>query len=180
MRKTRMNLIGLVVALVMTGCAVAQPWHGPSSHDAAGLKALFTDRVEVLHRPGSDKVRIVANNGSMGHYCDPHAFGHSYFVEGWTTRVRTNGYRAVITPIDKPTGQLVQYNAVTGRIATTARRPVTSWIGHLQDTIPAVTWSLCPDFPLPGELGFRLNPGQTADTYKALVAQDPEAILKGL
>ena len=180
----KMSLTTLMVpmlAVVLSGCASAkQPMIGPSSHDAAGLYRLLADRVEIKHRPGSDAVRIVANNGTMGHYCYPSPVGHSYHVERWTTRVSKQGHRAVITPIDKPTGQRVQYNRYAGTIVKGDERRGVLWIGHLQDTIPAVTWTLCPDFPLPGDLGFRLNPGQTAQTYKALVAQDPAAILKGL
>ena len=169
-----------MLALVTAGCASADSWHGPSSHDAAGLKALLADRVEVLHRPWSDDIRIVVSNGTMGHYCNPDAFGHSCHVERWTTRVRTNGYRAVITPLDQPTGWLVRYSSITGEVVTGGPGTGIRWIGHLQDTIPAVTYELCRGFPKPHELGFEVNEQQTAKTYRRLVYQDPEAILKGL
>ena len=173
-------LIAPMLALVMAGCATAQSMIGPSSHDAAGLKTLLADRVMVLHRPGSDDVRVVVSNGTMGHFCHPHDFGHSYHVEGWTTRASKQGHRALLGLPNQTNGWRVQYSSVTGEVVIGGTGVGIRWIGHLQDTIPAVTWTLCPDFPLPGDLGFRLNPGQTAQTYKALVAQDPEAILKGL
>ncbi|MDE0698586.1 MAG: hypothetical protein OXH76_22430 [Boseongicola sp.] len=47
------------------------------------------------------------------------------------------------------------------------------YIGHLQERLPAATWTLCPDFPSAEELGADVNRAQTAIAYDALVAQDP-------
>ncbi len=52
-----------------------------------------------------------------------------------------------------------------------------SWVqrhsGHLQERLPAATWTLCPDFPSAEELGVGVNHAQTATSYDRLVAQDP-------
>lgn len=45
--------------------------------------------------------------------------------------------------------------------------------GHLQERLPAVTWTLCPDFPSAEKLGVEINLAQTALVYEELVAQDP-------
>ena len=46
-------------------------------------------------------------------------------------------------------------------------------VGHLQERLPASTWTVCPDFPSAEEIGVGVNARQTATTYPELVAQDP-------
>ena len=45
--------------------------------------------------------------------------------------------------------------------------------GHLQERLPAATWTLCPDFPPAEELGVGINHAQTAQSYREMLAQDP-------
>lgn len=45
--------------------------------------------------------------------------------------------------------------------------------GHLQERLPAVTWTLCPNFPSAEKLGVGVNHAQTSVFYDELVAQDP-------
>ncbi len=174
-------MLGAALAVGLTGCASAGPMVGPSSHDAAGLRALLADRVEVDYYAAARGwgLRTVVNVGTMGHFCVQDGltgFGR-YFTAAWTTRPAGAEFRAVVTPADKPLGQRVQYDAVTGQLVTGSRARGVLWIGHLQETIPLAVYSLCPRFP---DLGFEVNLKQTATDYRELVAQDPGAVLKGL
>lgn len=45
--------------------------------------------------------------------------------------------------------------------------------GHLQEDLPAVTYTLCPGFPPAESLGLKVNRKQTSPFYSELVAQDP-------
>ncbi len=159
-----------------------EPFVGPSSHNAAGLRVLLTDRVEVAYDvAGRDfGLRIKVNVGTMGHFCVQNEITGSgrYFTQAWTTRPRGAELRAVVTPSDEPTGQGVQYDAVTGKLIKGGYSVL--WAGHLQETIPQAVYSLCPSFPDRRDLGFEVNPKQTSTDYRKLVAQDPGAVLKGL
>ncbi len=162
----------------------SEPFVGPSSHNAAGLRVLLTDRVEVVDDVAGRGfgLRIKVNVGTMGHFCVQNEITGSgrYFTQAWTTRPRGAELRAVVTPADKPTGWLMQYTAVTGRLVKGGGTYGVLWAGHLQETIPLAVYSLCPSFPKPGALGFEVNPKQKATDYRKLVAQDPGAVLKGL
>ena len=120
--------------------------------------------------------------GTMGHFCVQDRFTGfgRYFIQVWTTRPRGTEFRAVVTPADKPSGQRVQYDAVTGRMVHGDRARGVLWAGHLQETIPQAVYSLCPSFPKPRALGFEVNLKQKSTDYRDLVAQDPAAVLKGL
>ena len=66
---------------------------------------------------------------------------------------------------DAATGDAVWYGIWRGRWR--------AWdIGHHQERLPAIIWTLCPDFPSASELGMGVNQLQTAVTYDALLAQD--------
>ncbi len=183
---TRMHraTLGMALALAMTGCASADPFVGPSSHDAAGLRALLADRVEVADHTARRGwgLRIQVNVGTMSHYCVQDRFTGlgRYATQAWTSRTARAEWRAVVTPADQTRGQGVQYDAVTGQLIKGDRDLGVHWTGHLQDTIPQAAYSLCPRFPKPSALGFEVNPKQTSTDYQELVAQDPGAVLKGL
>ncbi len=161
-----------------------EPFVGPSSHNAAGLRVLLTDRVEVAYDAAGRGLglRIVVNVGTMGHFCvqDGIAPLGRYFTEAWTMRPRGAEFRAVVTPADEPTGWLMQYTAVTGRLVKGGPTYGVLWAGHMQETIPRAVYSLCPRFPDRRDLGFEVNPKQKSTDYRELVAQDPGAVLKGL
>ena len=176
-------MLGAALALGLAGCATAGPMVGPSSHDAAGLRALLTDRVEVAYDvAGRGRgLRIKVNVGTMGHFCVQDrltGFGR-YVTEAWTTRSARAEFRAIVTPAAEHSGQSVQYDAVTGQLIKGDDPSGVLWTGHLQETIPLAIYSLCPSFPDPSALGFEVNPKQTSTDYQELVAQDPEAVLKG-
>ena len=66
---------------------------------------------------------------------------------------------------DAATGDAVWYGIWRGRWR--------AWdIGHHQESLPAIVWTLCPDFPSASELGVGVNQLQTAVTYDALLVQD--------
>ncbi len=183
---TRMHraTLGMALAVGLAGCATAGPMVGPSSHDAAGLRALLADRVEVAYdAAGRGRgLRIKVNVGTMGHFCVQDrltGFGR-YFTEAWTTRPSKQGNLAVVTAADQLLGSLVQYNPETGQMIKGARSTGVLWAGHLQETIPLAVYSICPRFPDRGDLGFEVNLKQAATDYRELVAQDPAAVLKGL
>ncbi len=157
---------------------------GPSSHDAAGLRALLADRVEVAYdAAGRGRgLRIKVNVGTMSHYCVQDrltGFGR-YFTEAWTTRPRGPDKVAVVTAADQLLGSRVQYNPETGRLVKGGSIYGVGWVGHLQETIPLAVYSICPRFPDRGDLGFEVNLKQKSTDYRELVAQDPGAVLKGL
>ena len=182
--RVRETMLGAVLAVGLTGCASAGPMVGPSSHDAAGLRALLADRVEVAYHTAKRGwgLRIKVNVGTMAHICIQDqltGFGQ-YVTEAWTTRLAGAEFRAVVTPADQPSGQRAQYDAVAGRLVKGESVHGVLWTGHLQDTIPQVVYSLCPRFPDRGDLGFEVNLKQKSTDYRELVAQDPAAVLKGL
>ncbi len=182
--RVRETMLGAALAMGLTGCATAGPMVGPSSHDAAGLRALLADRVEVAYDAagGGWGLRIVVNVGTMGYFCVQDGltgFGR-YSTEAWTTRPRGAEFRAVVTPAAQLLGSLVQYNPETGRLVKSGSYRAVGWIGHLQDTIPLAVYSLCPRFPDRRDLGFEVNLKQKSTDYRKLVAQDPGAVLKGL
>ncbi len=157
---------------------------GPSSHDAAGLRALLADRVNLAYDvAGRGRgLRILVNVGTMGHFCVQDrltGFGR-YITEAWTTRPAGAKFRAAASAADKPGGQRVQYDAVTGWLVKGDRARGVLWTGHLQETIPRAVYSLCPRFPDRRDLGFEVNLAQKSTDYRELVAQDPGAVLKGL
>ncbi len=165
--RVRETMLGAVLAVGLTGCASAGPMAGPSSHDAAGR---------------GWGLRIKVNVGTMGHFCVQDGISPlgRYFTQAWTTRPRGAEFRAVVTPADEPTGWLMQYTAVTGRLVKGGPIHGVLWAGHLQETIPLAVYSICPRFPDRGDLGFEVNLKQKATDYRELVAQDPGAVLKGL
>lgn len=73
---------------------------------------------------------------------------------------------------DGGTGEVVWHSIDKGAFLGTL-----TWVhrfsGHLQERLPAATWTLCPDFPSAEELGVGVNDAQTATSYERLVAQDP-------
>ena len=184
MTGSRKTMMSVAFVAGLSGCAVAGPMVGPSSHDAAGLRALLADRVEVAYDTAGDGwgLRIVANAGTMGHFCveDRLTGLGRYSTQAWTTRPRPQEILAVVTPADQLLGQIVQYNPETGKLLKARFRHEVTWTGHLQETIPLAVYSICPRFPDPGDLGFEVNLKQTAADYRELAAQDPGAVLKGL
>ncbi len=65
--RVRETMLGAVLAVGLTGCAAADPFVGPSSHDAGGLRALLADRVEVAYdAAGRGRGIFASRTGSQG------------------------------------------------------------------------------------------------------------------
>jgi hypothetical protein len=45
--------------------------------------------------------------------------------------------------------------------------------GHIQKSLPAAVYTLCPDFPSAASLGAKVNKRQTSTNYFELIKQDP-------
>jgi len=166
--------------------------HPPGNVRVEDYMELFGDRVMVSSThdrlaPGRDDVKIIFI-GRDGRYewCTFTARyeGREYVESLWEPDViRRRGREfpvlangrvgqkpwqyAVLSPLyDGATGGIVWY--------TLTRGMWWDWNdGHLQERLPAVTWTLCPDFPSAEELGVGVNTAQTAIGYADLVAQDP-------
>ncbi|MXX87980.1 MAG: hypothetical protein F4213_18850 [Boseongicola sp. SB0677_bin_26] len=96
------------------------------------------------------------------------------------TRMRGPGLTPFFDPTKtgKPNGSGLSplYDGTTGEAIFYTRNDGYWWdwnLGHLQERLPASTWTVCPDFPSAAEIGVGVNERQTATTYPALVAQDP-------
>ena len=73
-----------------------------------------------------------------------------------------------ISPLyDGNTGQIVWYAYPRKKKKWFTWNP-----GHLQERLPAVVYTLCPDFPSAEELGVNINRKQTATTYDKMLEQD--------
>lgn len=70
---------------------------------------------------------------------------------------------------DPETGEVLWFGAT----ASAGHFWVEEHRGHLQERLPAVTWTECPEFTPAEELGVEVNHKQTARSYSGLIAQDP-------
>ena len=88
------------------------------------------------------------------------------------------GLTPIFLPNSKPErgGLSPLYDGATGEAIFYTPNDGVWWdwnVGHLQERLPASTWTVCPDFPSAEEIGVGVNARQTATTYPELVAQDP-------
>ena len=164
----------------------------PGNVRAEDYAALLGDTVMVTNngRPetgyGLPLNRIgVIFTGADGRYvwCKMRDNGESYVKERrWVPEMRRLG--PGLTPIFDPSpedtrpinGLSPLYDGATGEAIFYTPNDGVWWdwdVGHLQERLPAATWTLCPDFPSAEELGVGVNARQTATTYPELVAQDP-------
>ena len=96
-----------------------------------------------------------------------------------TKRKRGPGLTPIFDPSpDGPPGRgglSPLYDAATGDAIFYTKNDGVWWdwnVGHLQERLPASTWTVCPDFPSAEEIGVGVNARQTATTYPELLAQD--------
>lgn len=98
-----------------------------------------------------------------------------YWVE--SERQRASWPATRYNRTDGTTGvQSYQYNGETGQLTGFTYQSPFWWegrVGHLQYDLPAMVYTVCPDFPSAASLGVEVNAAQTALTYDALVAQNP-------
>ena len=94
-------------------------------------------------------------------------------------RVRAPGLTPIFNPnAERPPnrgGLSPLYDAATGEAIFYTKNDGVWWdwdVGHLQERLPASTWTVCPDFPSSVEIGIDVNARQTATTYPELLAQD--------
>ncbi|MYE10511.1 MAG: hypothetical protein F4X99_02380 [Gammaproteobacteria bacterium] len=94
-------------------------------------------------------------------------------VVRWQARTPGLGEGPLSLLHDGETGEVVWHSDPIGFNLTGRLSWVQRYNGHLQERLPAATWTLCPDFPFAEALGVDVNHAQTATDYGSLVAQDP-------
>ena len=95
-------------------------------------------------------------------------------VVRWQARTPGLGEGPLSLLHDGETGEVVWHSDPVGAFPFISNLYwVQRYSGHLQERLPAATWTLCPDFPSAEELGVGVNHAQTATSYGKLVAQDP-------
>lgn len=206
MRK-HLSLLASLAALSFAVPALAHDDRGSfsarSSHDHKQLHDLVNGKVKVARFHGFDSVKGTANDAvRITHFAEDgtsYACGFDedrdfnltgYFYgddHKWSTephRKRLSRLR-FLGPGDDPTSNRKTtaqiYEPETGRISNRIYGNGRYYIGtdgHMQASIPAVVYDLCPDFPSPEALGLPLNAAQTSAKYSKLLAQDPSAPIK--
>lgn len=163
----------------------------PGNVRAEDYVALFGDTVFVINngRPetgyGLPLNRIgVIFIGAEGRYvwCKMNDDGEPRTRDRrWAPEKRTLG--PGLTPIFDPSphdtrprsGLSPLYDGATGEAIFYTPNDGLWWdwnVGHLQERLPASTWTVCPDFPSAEDIGVGVNAKQTATTYPELLAQD--------
>lgn len=174
-----------------------------STHDHHQLHDLVNGKVFVArfhafdNRSGtvSDAVRVVhLGSDNSSHAC---AFGYDDDLnvtryrfsdhQTWSTEPHRKRLARLryLAPGDDPNSNrkttAMHYEPTSGRFNALGYHKRKYYItadGHLQTSIPAVVYDLCPDFPTPEALGLPLNDKQTSKHYSKLLAQDPSAPIK--
>ena len=158
----------------------------PGNVRAEDYRALFGNTVEVSGVFGATGIAHyalqVAFIGRDGRYlwCIPRREGRYFLGDQtwWSVKIKQ---RSRLWPIfvdgirEDPGWGVPLYDAATGDAVWYGlwRGRWRAWdIGHHQERLPAIIWTLCPDFPSASELGVGVNQLQTAVTYDALLAQD--------
>lgn len=163
----------------------------PGNVRAEDYAALFGDTVFVINdgRPetgygGSLNQIGVIFIGADGRYvwCKMRNDGNRTRTShaNWSPHKRAlaPGLTPIFLPNSKPDrgGLSPLYDAGTGEVVFYTPNDGVWWdwdVGHLQERLPASTWTVCPDFPSAEEIGVGVNAKQTATTYPELLAQDP-------
>lgn len=159
----------------------------PSNVRAEHYRALFGDTVMIswagIHFPGTDGIKIIFIGGD-GRYvwCSRDDQGRFTAQHEWRAELRRQRSGALV-PIFNPAAPTTSrgglsplYDGQTGGVIWYTYGDGYWWDwnrGHIQERLPAATWTLCPDFPSAASLGVGVNQAQTATSYEALLAQDP-------
>lgn len=163
----------------------------PGNVRAEDYAALFGDTVFVINNGRPETGYGLPLNrtgvifiGADGRYvwCKMNDEGKSRTIRHrWAPEKRAFG--PGLTPIFNPNaegrklgGLSPLYDGATGEAIFYTPNDGVWWdwnVGHLQERLPASTWTVCPDFPGAEEIGVGVNAKQTATTYPELLAQDP-------
>ena len=197
--RVRRSMLGLAAAatLVAAGAENASGRSGPSnysSHDAAFLSGLLTDRVWVLERPSSARAGDRGLVWGIHHAADGTARACIHLDGAWQARadrwrvVPSPRFRALYNYHDAGTepdpghvkGHVpIFYDAGTGRLHSESVGG-NAWfvlaLGWVQESWPQALKEACPDLELPA--GFRVNAKQTSALMEEAVAQDPDAAVR--
>lgn len=180
-------------------------WSARSTHDHHQLHDLVNGKVYIarFHAYDADSVKGNAKNAARivyyapdktvhactyavdkKHNISPYGYGAS---ENWSTEPHRKRLARLryLAPGDDPVSNqkttAMEYEPSTGRFNNLffyKGRYFIGTDGHLQASIPAVVYDLCPDFPTPEALGLPLNAEQTSSKYSVLLGQDPSAPIK--
>ena len=194
----RRSMLGLAAAALMAaGAAEASAQSGPSnysSHDAAFLAELLTDRVWVLERPNSAHAGDRGLIWGIHHAADGTARACIHLDGAWQARVdrwrvvSSPRFRALYNYHDAGTapdpghvkGHVpIFYDPGTGRLHSESVGE-SAWfvlsLGWVQTSWPQALKEVCPDFDLP--VGLPVNAKQSSVLMEEAVAQNPDAALR--
>ena len=203
MRRARVSVRGLAAAAALAAmfAAVDAAWGqaptGPnySSHAASFFEELLAGRVWVLERPNSS---MAGDRGTVwAHYHAPdgrllacaHLGGKYAGAEARWRVVPSRAFRALynyLEPGAEPDpgrrhGHTpIFHDPATGALHNEATGPDGRWAiasrGWVQESWPAAMKEACPDLSLPASLP--VNRRQTATRIDAMMAQDPDAVVR--
>ena len=200
-RTARVAGVCLIAAFAMTwsaGTKAQDPvlYQNYSSHSPEFFEELLTGRVWVLQRPSSKSAPH--REFVWAHYHYPNGDirtchrpdRYEAFNAHW--RMVKNKYRTSYNqyhvgkkpdPAQKMGHTPIFYNPQTGMLHDEfGDRTTMTWkigsVGWVQDSWPRVLKDVCPKLDLPADLP--INEKQTAKRFDELMAQDPDAPLRGL
>ena len=203
MRPSRVSVRGFAAAVALAAMLAAmdaawgQAATGPnySSHAASFFEELLAGRVWVLERPNSSLAR---DRGTVwAHYHAPdgrllacaHLGGEYAGAEARWRVVHSRAFRALynyLEPGAEPDpgrrhGHTpIFHDPETGALHNETLRGEGRWAiasrGWVQESWPQAMREACPDLPLPASLP--VNRRQTATRIDAMMAQDPDAVVR--
>ena len=196
--RVRNATLGLAVAaLIAAGAEDASGQSGPanySSHDAAFLTELLSDRVWLYERPNATRAADRGLVWGVHHAADGSA--HACFHLDGEWQAGTGRWRVVPSPrfralynyhdagTEPDPGHVkghvpIFYDPGTGRLHSESVGEG-AWfvlsLGWVQESWPQALKEACPDLDLPA--GLPVNANQTSALMEEAVAQDPDAALR--
>ena len=196
--RMRSATLGLAVAaLIAAGAEDASGQSGPSnysSHDAAFLTELLSDRVWLYERPNAARAADRGLVWGVHHAAD--GIAHACFHLDGEWQAGTGRWRVVSSPRFRALynyhdagsepdpghekGHVpIFYDPGTGRLHSESVGG-SAWfvlsLGWVQESWPQALKQACPDLDLPASLP--VNANQTSALMEEAVAQDPDAALR--
>ena len=143
----------------------------------------YISRAPSVRGKEGDLIKIVYYADYDFYYCAVHKKKHytGTSVDFYGTNFKSdliNARYPVVEEVyeDGSSGHgLIDYDSKTGGLTTYIYDKRKWWemeTGHLQKALPAMTWELCPEFPLAETLGAKVNKKQTSKYYSELIKQD--------
>ena len=196
--RVRSATLGLAAAaLIAAGAEDASGQSGPanySSHDAAFLAELLSDRVWLYERPNAARAADRGLVWGVHHAADGSAHACFYLDGAWQARtgrwrvVPSPRFRALYNYQDAGTesdpghekGHVpIFYDPETGRLHSESVGG-SAWfvlsLGWVQESWPQALKEACPDLDLPA--GLPVNAKQASALLEEAVAQNPDAALR--